>query len=62
MLLAHTAAGVALQVGIEDRRAADLALPVGAVAQPVQRAVHAVEDGGRPAEFRFVAFLHERAG
>ena len=46
MLLAHAAGGVALEVGLEHRRAAGLALPVGALAQALQRPVDTVEDGG----------------
>ena len=45
MLLAHAAGGVSLQVGIEDRGAAGLALPVRALAQALERPVDPVEDG-----------------
>ena len=45
MLLAHAAGGITLQVGIEHRGAAGLALPVGALAQALERPVDTVEDG-----------------
>ena len=36
--------------GFEDRRAAGLALPVGAFRQALQRPVDSVEDGGGPGQ------------
>jgi hypothetical protein len=62
MLLAHAPGRIALEVGVEDRRAAGLALPVSALAQTLQRPVDPVEDGGGAGEFGLVALLHEGAG
>ena len=62
VLLAQAPGGVTLQVGIEDRRTAGLALPVGALAQALEGPVDAVEDGRGPGQLGFVALFHERAG
>jgi len=45
VLLAHAAGGILLEVGIEQRGAAGLALPVGALAEALERPVDAIEDG-----------------
>ena len=62
MLPAQAAGGVTLQIRIEDGGAAALALPVGALVQAMERLIDTVEHSGRPGQFRFVAFLHGRAG
>ena len=62
MLLAQTAGGVTFEVSLQDRGAAGLALPIGALAQPLEGAVDTIEDGGRSGQLRLVALLHEPAG
>ena len=62
MLLAHATGGVVLQVGVEHRRATGLALAVGAVAEPLECPVDAIEDRGGPGQLGFVALFHEPAG
>ncbi len=60
---ARTPAGLGLARGRHRGRVpAGLALPVGAVAQELERAVDAVEHGGRPGQFGLVALLHEGQG
>ena len=62
VLLAQTAGRVVLEVGLEKRRAAGLTSPVGALAQPLERPIHAIEVGRGPGQLRFVVLLHDTAG
>lgn len=62
MLVAVAADGVPLEVGLRDGSPAGFALPVGAFAQSLQRAIDRVEDGCRLDQIRLRVLLHEGQG
>ena len=62
MLFAHATGGVLLQIGTGHRRTAGLTLPVGALAQSLQRPVDTVEDGRSTGQLGFVALFHNEQG